>query len=89
MYFYQKNYYEKFEIFKNSKKGFHNYIRNPAILFNRSKLTIELQFDLFHGYKILDNAADVMNRDDKKDFIDYIRKENSFHQYQLFVSKKR
>lgn len=71
------------------KKGFHNYIRNPAILFNRSKLTIELQFDLFHGYKILYNAAEVMNHDDKKDFIDYIRKENSFHQYQLFVSKKK
>jgi len=84
----QKIMMENLKFSKILKKGFQNYIRNPTLLFKKSKLTIQFQFDLFHGYKLLDKAADIMNNDDKKDFKDYITKQTSFHQYQLFISRK-
>ena len=79
---------ENLKFSKLFKKGFQNYIRKPSLLFNRKKISIELHFDLFHGYKYLSEAAKLLDSNDREDFISYI-KQNSFHGFQIFVSKKK
>lgn len=79
---------ENLKFSKMLKKGFQNYIRKPSLLFNRKKMSIELHFDLFHGYKYLSEAAKLLDSNDKLDFENYI-KQNSFHGFQIFVSKKK
>ena len=79
---------ENLKFMKVLKKGFQNYIRKPSLLLNRKKISIEFQFDLFHGYKYLSEATKLMNKDDRGDFENYI-KQNSFHGFQIFVSKKK
>jgi hypothetical protein len=71
------------------KKGFNNYIRNPFILLNRKKYSIRLHFDLFHAYGILERSANFLDNEDRQDFKDYINKQNSFHQFEMFISKKK
>jgi len=71
------------------KKGFLNYIKNPMILFKRKKYTINLHFDLFHGYNLLNKASELLEDDEKGAFKDYINNENSFYPLQIFITKKK
>lgn len=80
---------ENLKLSKLIKKGFQNYIRRPSLLFNLKKISIELHFDLFHGYNYLSDAAKLLNENDQVDFENHIKNKNSFHQFQIFVSKKK
>ena len=65
----EKIYIKNLKLSKVLKKGFRNYIRKPDILFNRSKISINLHFDLFHGYSLLDQAAGLLDEDDVLDIV--------------------
>ena len=80
---------ENLKLNKLIKKGIRNYIRKPSLLFNRKKISIELHFDLFHGYKLLSDSIELINKEDKSDFKNYIKNENSFHQFQMYIAKKK
>lgn len=69
------------------KKGFNNYIRKPSMLFTKIKYNINLHFDIFHGYGILQKAATVLNLNDRDDFLNYIKRSNSFYPLQIFIAK--
>ena len=69
------------------KKGFKNYIRNPKLLFSHKLININLHFDLFHGYDLLNRSARHLNSEDQKDFINYINSKKSFYPLQIFITK--
>jgi len=71
------------------KRGWKNILKDPLILFDKSKRNIELQFDMHHGYKILDKAIDCLNRKDKLSFKKFVRRESKFHPHIMFISKKK
>ena len=85
----QKIVIENLKLSKLLKKGFQNYIRKPSLLFNRKRISIELHFDLFHGYRYLSEAAKLLDDTDRVDFENYIKEQNSFHGFGMFVSKKK
>lgn len=76
----------KVKFTKLIKKGFNNYLRDPSILFNNKKNNIELHFDMFHGFKFLSKATDVLSLNDRMDFRNYI-KQDSFYPFQIFICK--
>ena len=80
---------ENLKLSKLIKKGFQNYVRKPSLLFNRKRISIELHFDLFHGYRYLSEAAKLLDDTDRVDFENYIKEQNSFHGFGMFVSKKK
>ena len=82
----KKVFVNKVKFMKLIKKGYKNYFRDPSILFSDKKNNIELHFDMFHGYKNLSRAIEVMSFDDKKDFNEY-KKRDSFHPFQIFICK--
>ena len=71
------------------KKGFFNYIKNPKILFNRKRYNINLHFDLFHGYNLLNRASELLDDTEKEAFRNYINTEYSFYPLQIFITKKK
>lgn len=85
----EKIYLKNLKFSKLIKKGFRNYIKSPKILFNRKKISINLHFDLFHGYNLLNKSANLLESDDCVDFTYYINNSYSFHPLQIFISQKK
>ena len=74
---------------KFMKKGYRNIIKNPSILFNKKKHTINLHFDMYHGYGILNKAISVMDKKDRDDFEFYVNSVNKFNPHIMFISNPR
>ena len=85
----EKIFLENLKLSKLIKKGFRNYIKNPQILFNRKKVSINLHFDLFHGYNLLNDSANLLEKDDYDDFKNYINNNYSFYPLQMFICQKK
>tara|TARA_B100000780_G_C21105215_1_gene446234 strand:- start:968 stop:1777 length:810 start_codon:yes stop_codon:yes gene_type:complete len=74
---------------KMIKRGWKNLLKDPTIFFDHSKQTIKLQFDMHHGYGILDKAINVMNNNDRNEFRDFVNNKVSFSPNIMFITKKR
>ena len=53
-----------------------NYIKNPKILFNRKRYSINLHFDLFHGYNLLNRATELLDEAEKNNLLANLKKLN-------------
>ena len=71
------------------KRGWKNLIKDPKIFFSKNKQNIELHFDMHHGYGNLSKAIDLLNDEDKKDFLVYVRDNTKFNPNIMFIAKKR
>lgn len=71
------------------KRGIRNLIFDPTIFFNANKHNIKLQFDMFHGYGILEKSISVMNKNHQKPFMDFITNNTEFNPNIMFISKKK
>ena len=70
------------------KRGWRNWIKDPSILFNSNKHNIKLQFDMFHGYGLLDKAIDLMKVDQRDDFRFFVNNNTQFNPHIMVISKK-
>ena len=75
---------KKMKIFKH---GFKSLIRNPLVLFNKKKCTVKLQFEMSHGYDNLKMAIDLLPKNEKSDFLDYINTRTSLSPNCMFMTK--
>ena len=71
------------------KSGWRNIIKKPTLLFNHSRINIKTQFDLHHGYGVLEKAISVMNKKDKTDFTEFVEKNTTYNPHIMFISKKK
>ena len=71
------------------KRGWKNLIKDPKIFFSKDKQNIELHFDMHHGYGNLYKAIDLLNDQDKKDFLKYVRCNTKFNPNIMFIAKKK
>ena len=71
------------------KRGWKNLIKDPKIFFSKNKQNIELHFDMHHGYGNLSKAIDLLNDEDKKDFLAYVRNNTKFNPNIMFIAKKK
>ena len=69
------------------KRGWRNLIKQPSILFDNKKQTIEFHFDLSHGYKNLHNAINLMDEPDKSEFKNYVSTKNYFNPNIMFIAR--
>jgi len=70
------------------KRGWRNWVKDPSILFNSKKHNIKLQFDMFHGYGILDSSVDLMKNNQKDAFRSFINNNLEFNPHIMVISKK-
>lgn len=71
------------------KRGWRNVIKQPSILIDKKKHNIKLQFDMFHGYGILNKAIELLPVKEQEDFQYYINNEIKFNPNIMFISKKK
>ncbi len=74
------------KISKILKHGKIAFIRNINEILN-SKMSIRYQFDMFHGNGNLDKAINLLPVKDKYDFKKFVRKNFSFNQGNMFITK--
>ena len=71
------------------KKGKRSFIKDPTILFDKKKHTINLHSDIFHIHNGLVKACKFLNKSDRIDFWEYINKKTEFYPLSIFVIKKQ
>ena len=70
------------------KRGWRNVLNEPKLLFDHRNISMKLQFDIHHGYSVLDKAIDVMDVKDREDFRNFVNKNKSYNPHIMFVAKK-
>ncbi len=70
------------------KRGWRNVIIKPSLLFDHREITIKTQFDLHHGFGVLEEAINVMDEKDKKEFKEFVNKNTKYNPHIMFISKK-
>ena len=69
------------------KRGLKSFLRDPSILFNQSKQTLLLHFDMHHGYGNLEKAIELLDSKNKYDFYEYVKKNTKFNPHIMYISK--
>ena len=77
-----------FRLTKFVKKNFFKFIKNPSLIFNKNKRNIKLHFDIFHGDGNLDLAINLLDKENRDDFSDYVNSNVGFHPHNMFICKK-
>ena len=73
------------KILKYGKKAL---LKNPKALFKKER-NIKFQFDIFHGYGILDKAIDLLDQENREDFRFYVNSMPSFNRGNMFVCRSK
>jgi len=82
----EKLYVDGWKLSKILKQGYKKLIKNP-FAFQKANQNIKLHFDIFHGEGILDKAIDLLDEENKQDFDNFVKNENSFNRENLFICK--
>jgi|TARA_B110000444_G_scaffold242422_1_gene259724 hypothetical protein len=79
----------QFRFSKFIKHNFKTMALEPSLFFNKKKRTIKFHFDMMHGHGNLDKAISVLNKNERKDFFDYVNSEVSFNPHNMFICKNK
>ena len=69
------------------KRGWRSLLKSPRIFFDINKQNIKLHFDMHHGYGNLEKAINLLQKEDVKDFSDYVKKNTKFNPHIMYISK--
>ena len=71
------------------KRGWRNIIKDPSLIFSKKNESIQLHFDMHHGYGNLDKAIEMLNNDDKLDFKKFVENNSEFNPHIMFIAKPK
>ena len=71
------------------KRGWKNLIKHPSIFIDKNKQTINLHFDMHHGYKNLEKAINLLEERDQNEFHKYVNVRNYFNPHIMFITKPK
>ena len=78
--------YKFSKLFKKAKRSL---IKDPSILFDKKKHTINLHFNMFHIYDGLINSCKLLNINDRNDFLNYVNTKTEYFPLSIFIIKKK
>ena len=94
--------YEKYDVilgepifinnFSFSKFIKHNFIKmisSPSLLINKKKRNIKFHFDMWHGEFYLNKAIELLDKENRKDFENFVNTKTSFHPHNMFICKSK
>ena len=79
----------KFKKMKFLKGGLRIIFKNPSYLFDKNKRNIKFHFDLMHGYNNLDKAIELLDKENRSDFKDFVNTKTSFNPHNMFICKSK
>jgi len=74
---------------KMLKRGFWKILKKPSFFFNEAKQSINFHFDMHHGDNNLKKAINLIEGDDKKEFLEYVENSISFNPHIMFISNSK
>ena len=74
---------------KMLKRGFKNIIQEPRIFFDSRKQSLKFHFDMHHGKGNIDQAINLLNENDKKDFFNFLENNTMFNPHIMFIAKPK
>tara|TARA_B100001996_G_scaffold337129_1_gene288816 strand:+ start:91 stop:897 length:807 start_codon:yes stop_codon:yes gene_type:complete len=80
-------YVNKTKISKILKHGKRQLLKNPIVFLSKDKMTIKVHFDMYHGFGNLDKAIDLLNKEDREDFRNFVNTKISFNPFNMFICK--
>ena len=83
----QPIYVNKVKKMKMLKRGFKSIVKNPLIFFNEKKQSLKFHFDMHHGYGNLDRAINLLNNEDRIDFLNYLNESTAYNPHIMFIAK--
>ena len=79
---------ENVKFMKIFKYGKISLLRNPKAIF-KSGRSIRWHFDMYHGNGILDQAINLLDESEKKDFKKYVKEKTSFNRGCMFICRSK
>ena len=71
------------------KKGLKLIAKKPLLLFNEKKRNIKFHFDLMHGDGNLLKAIELLDNENKYDFLKFVNDEISFNPHNMFICRSK
>ena len=78
--------YKLSKLFKKAKRSL---AKDPSIIYDKKKHTINLHFDMFHIHNGLINSCKFLNNNDRDDFLRYIKTKTEYFPLSIFIIKKK
>jgi hypothetical protein len=78
---------ENFKFSKIIKHHLSDFLFKPKLFFNKEKRNLKFHFDLFHGKGNLDQAINLLDENNKKQFNNYMTSETSFNPHNMFICR--
>ena len=72
------------KIFKHGKKQI---LKNPFVFFFKKKMTVKVHFDMYHGFGNLDKAIDLLDKENREDFRNFVNTQGSFNPFNMFICR--
>ena len=72
---------------KMIKRGLKSILKKPEIFFNKNKQSVAFHFDMHHGYGNLSKAINLIDIEDKTDFLNFVNKSTSYNPHIMFIAK--
>ena len=82
----------KLKTMKFLKRGLKLLVKKPSYvfnLFNKSRRNIKFHFDMWHGSTYLEQAIQLLEKDDRDDFNGFINKKSSFNPHNMLICKSK
>ena len=82
----------KLKTMKFLKRGLKLLVKKPSYvfnLFNKSGRNIKFHFDMWHGSAYLEKAIQLLEKDDRNDFNNFINKKSSFNPHNMLICKSK
>ncbi len=64
-------------------------LKNPTLFFDKNKRNINFHFDLMHGNGNLRKAIELLEINDRQDFLDFVNSEVSFNPHNMFICRSK
>ena len=82
------------EVYVNSTKlskilkyGKRQLIKNPFVFLSKKKMTVKVHYDMYHGYGEMDKAIELLDRENREGFRNWVNSAVSFNANNVFVCK--
>ena len=70
------------------KHGLRSFVTNPKYIFKKNR-NLKLHFDSFHGYGNLDKAINILHKEERNDFRNFMRDNNCYNRGNMFICKSK
>ncbi len=69
------------------KHGKRQLLKNPFVFLSKSKMTVKVNYDMYHGYGELDKAIELLDNENREDFRNFVNSELSFNANNIFICR--